>query len=292
LADLSGAQTALDAIWPRFVRDVYSGSPDMTNLATAPVISILVGVFSCGCLYLSPKWTSDELTAPAQTSYPLEVLAELDNPHGVLGVKEKHVTTPFKTFVVLEKPSPSDDWVVAYVAGNGSTVDPLAPTSPSTMATPPQPATSFARSFDQLAQAMTSARNTGRIPDDNIWRSVDPKIVPGDTMKDLEEDYRADLVTHEHQVGGYTVGAASQVFTVPAGTMECAYIYGSATFSGQVFVQPLDQSAWGPLLRSGRYSRIVVSSIRDACIVKTFSTGDVFIGMNGGVFHESGVAAP
>jgi hypothetical protein len=283
------AQSVFTSIWPRFVKDVETDNRDLLNVATAHVIGVVVGELECGCLLLSRSWTSYELTAPVQTNYPISFLVDVNNPtayHVVKGVRSK---LPFLTLVIFEKESANANWEISRIVGTGNTSPLLAPTDSESLKTTAGPSSFlFDRGFSQLVAAMDSARNTGRVPANNMWSRVGPHDQPGTILRELESDHKADLASKSPQVGGYTFSTPSAAFSTKLGYMECAYVLGTATYSGANYVQPANRSAYGPLLAPGKYMSLIIRSTRDACILSESSGFNSFIGIEGGTSSETG----
>ena len=241
-------------------------------------------------LRLYGDWTSYELTAPAQTKYPLSFLAEINNPTATIVVNGARTSAPVLTLAIFEKSSASASWVITRIVTTGNTAPWLSPTSSSTMAATPQPEPSqFVMGFSQLVAAMTSARNIGRVSPDNYWSRVGANEEPGAMFQELEGDHQADVAGHSTQVGGYTYSAPSAVFMTKLGPMECAYVLGTATYRGPNVEQPANRSAFGPFLAPGTYQSVTLESTRDACIVQETPTYEVFVGIYGGVSDAIGV---
>jgi hypothetical protein len=170
-----GAETAFQSIWPRFVNDVIHGSPGAATLAASSVLQVVIG--SCdGCLVLLPTWDSEEITAAVQTTYPAEVLIEVNNPRNVETIKKKRVAWPLETLVVLEKEGARTNWKIAYLTQFRTTALVLGPTSTASLSTSPNSRSVFAHPFSQLVQAMISARNRGGILTDNMWGMNRPEF--------------------------------------------------------------------------------------------------------------------
>jgi hypothetical protein len=294
----SEVQAALGVIWPEFVNDLIHKSPAWKKLATPSAAQVVTGYVQCLCVEISGTWKSDEITAPAQTTYPMQALVEMNN-FTTNVVKGKITPLAFDTFVVLQQASAGSPWMIAYIAGNKAAPPILNATSSSSLSTVPQPTATFAYTFNQLVDAMISARNHGTISSKNMWDNVNGQVSLGYQMQGLEEDYwtQAGTVKYEKQkhlpeereVGSYSLGAESKVFTVKGGTLLCAYVEGSATYSGQEFLQTKKNPSWGPLLAPGEYSSLLYLSTRDACIMRQSSGHDIFIGILGGTWKQTGV---
>ncbi len=251
LLGMSEAQSVFVSLWPRFVADADSDSPGIISLTTPHLLRVLTGELECGCFRLYGDWTSYELTAPAQTKYPLSFLAEINNPTATIVVNGARTSAPVLTLAIFEKSSASASWVITRIVTTGNTAPWLSPTSSSTMAATPQPEPSqFVMGFSQLVAAMTSARNIGRVSPDNYWSRVGANEEPGAMFQELEGDHQADVAGHSTQVGGYTYSAPSAVFMTKLGPMECAYVLGTATYRGPNVEQPANRSAFAPS-RSG-----------------------------------------
>jgi hypothetical protein len=291
LIGMSEAQATFKSLWPRFLHDVEFNAAGLPAIASPHLIHVLVGVAVCGCLVLGNRWTSYELTAPRQTTYPISFLAEVDDPNAFRVINGVRVAIPFITLVVFEKANAHAGWMVSRIVGNGDRSPLLASTSAESMDTTPLSTTPFARAFSQLISAMDSARNAGNVSPSNMWSRVGPNDDPGKLFAELKNDYRSDQVQHAHQVGGYTMEMPSTVFVSKGGSIECAYVLGTVTYSGSGNVQPPNRSNFGPLLAPGTYSSVTLSSTRDACVLVTPSGFNQFIGVTGGVSGATGVLA-
>jgi hypothetical protein len=282
LLSVTSAQQAFSSAWPAFVSAAGSGSSSaLSQVASPNVVDVALAIHLCGCSSWSSGYISLSMTSPVETSYPLSFAAQVSSG-----------SSPF--VAILQRDSASSPWQIAWLVSasgsatlSGSTIGMSASAGGGALSGP----------ISGLAQLFEALRTTGKAPPGNSWDSYinSPGSEPTTTAGQLISDYQASIADQRHDAVTYGASDMSPVFASRGGGfLECAEIYAQTVETpakGGVLVQPPDRSSYGPTLAPGSYSSITAFATRDACVAMTSGGSVSLVGLLGGLYDVTGVAA-
>jgi hypothetical protein len=249
-------------IWPLF--STYASEDDLAGLlsvSTEDVAHVIESTDVCGCDGLWSSYSSLEFSAPAQASYPLSFFAEVDQPDIPDG--------PVVQFLVFERQTDREPWMITYATGYGGTRHLLGTTSQ--LGSAPMAINPGSTPFVALAALFQSLRETGSALRGNLWSSSikDPGYELTEFATDLTEGYELDHGSGIDVSATYGVDDFSPDFAMPAGSLACA------TITAEVFMHRADGSPmtqtntgaiFGPLVPPGNFSTITFHEAVDTCV--------------------------
>jgi hypothetical protein len=282
LLTAASAQSAFDSTWPSFVSAANSGSSGaLDQVATPGVVDVAVAnSLSAGGAWPGSTGSVD-ISAPAETSYPLSFAAEVAGAGAPV-------------IAVLEQLSASSPWQVAWVV-SGVTQSLPGGTSTGTAASP-FGGGSFSTPIAELAEVFQALRSSGKAPAGNPWDSEisSSGSLLGTIGTSLVTDYQASVADQRHDAVSYSASNFSPIFTAGDGWLMCGEIDAQTVETpshGGVLVQPPNRSSYGPTLGPGNYSSITASATRDACVAVSSGGAVSLAGLTGGLYAVSGTAS-
>lgn len=286
LLTATGAQQAFSATWTSFAVAANSGDTATLNqLATQSVVDVVDANRACNCGQMPISFTSVDITAPAETAYPLSFAAEIDGARGANG--------PFMVVVIMHKASSAASWQVGWVAKYAGTTPTLTPGTKIGVAGPVVVLGMLTNPILLLAQLFGSLRSIGKAPAGNIWNGDlnAAGTEPSDTAGLLVAAQRAAVARHVSGSISYWATNFSPPFASASGFLECGQIEATINETparGSVLVQPPNHSVYGAMLAAGNYVSVSALEARDFCV--NVSSADVVAaaGLTGGTFSVTG----
>ena len=267
-------------IWPLFAE--YASEdylPGLLSISTQGVAQVVQAQDVCGCDEFWSQYTSVEVTALTQDSYPLSFLAEVDQKDDPDG--------PEIQMMVFERQTAAAPWLITYDMGYAGTVPLL--TSPVALGLAPTSSTPGTTPFVELASLFQSLRQTGSPLAGDIWDSLinEPDKELSDFASDLTDGYDLDESFGIDVVATFGMNDYSTAFAVPGGSMTCA------TITGEVITRPAQGSTmtnigttFGPLVPPGNYSSVTFHEAVDTCVMLVDGVYDMQ-GLSGGTYSAT-----
>ena len=275
------------SIWPAFASAAAEDNfPGLLTVASRPVAEAMEARFVCGCQTWPSSYSSLEVTAPSEPTYPLSFFAEIDQPGNPTG--------PETQLAVFEKQGPKAHWMITYIAGYGGdspTLDLPSLLNARAAADPPLP-----QDFSQLAEMFQSLRQSGQPPAGNPWdQSIyDSTHQPGDLANELIDSHQTDAAFGMIASVSYSVTSYSPSFGVDDGNVRCATLASRIVLrsaQGAYVEQPPTEGAFGSLLSPGDYSSVIEEGSLDVCLLRVGDNTTVK-GEIGGLYNADGVPYP
>jgi hypothetical protein len=274
-------------VWAEFTNAAAEDDvPGMLAVASRPVAQVMEARFVCLCQPWPSSYSSLEVTAPTEHSYPLSFFAEIDQPDNSTG--------PETQLAVFTDQDRTAHWMITYLSSYGGD-DPMLDL-PSALDAPVATDPPQATSFEQLASMFESLRQSGKPPAGNPWDWTisDSGHQPSDFADDLIDSHQTDTAFHIVSSVSYTVSSYSPSFSISLGDISCAMLTVQMSLRpahGSFLVQPSTEGAVGSLLPSGDYSSVAEQGSVDLCLVKADGTTEVQ-GVIGGLYNADGVPYP
>jgi hypothetical protein len=269
-------------IWPLFAEyaseDYLAG---LLSIATQDVAHVVQAQDVCGCDEFWSPYTSVEVTAPVQDSYPLSFFAEVDQKDNPGGAEIQ--------MLVFERQTAGEPWLITYAMGYGGTVPLL--TAPADLGSVPTSTSPSPGPFNELAALFDSVRQTGSPPAGGWWNSLinEPGKELTDFVSELADGYYIDQSLGVAPQANFGLDDLSTAFPVPGGSISCATITAEVTMApavGSSMVQTNSSSAFGPLVPPGTYSTITFHEAVDTCLVLVNGIYGMQ-GMSGGTYSAT-----
>jgi hypothetical protein len=283
------AQQAFTATWPGFATAANAGDSNvLAQLASPTAVEVAEANRACNCGQFPTVYSSVDLTAPLQKSYPLSFVAEIDGARGRFG--------PFTVVAILEQQAPKSAWYVGWVTKYVGTTRTLPAGNTVGTSRPPVVAATLATPIQLLAQLFQSVRSSGASPAGNIWSSGlgMPGTEPKDTITALMTAHSQALARHASDTVSYAASYLSPVFASATGWLECGVIGGAILETparGSVLVQPADHAAYGGDLAAGNYSSVTETDVSDFCVSVSYADVVSPSGLTGGTYSVMGKTA-
>ncbi len=281
-------RAVVQEIWPR-IAGVSTDAEfnQLPLIATPDVVDLIHSQLVCGCGLWLPTFSSLEVSAPPEPSYPLTFLAEIDQPTGANGAEIQ--------LAEFAKRSPDEPWLMVHLTGWGGTYRELV--AGASLAGEADALAPGATTFDQLADLFVTLRQSGSAEPGNPWDGT----VSGPQGNQPTVTEHHFLVNHQDDVAaGYTASASYQVVDYSpnfwTGTMDiqCATIRGRIVVipnPGVRMFQPTSQTSFGPQVPPGTYSSVTELASFEVCIDRVDATQANVVGLLGGLYSSTGASA-
>lgn len=273
------ASSVVASIWPVFVEAAAVRSRKALDLVASPdVAKVVESHWVCRCGTWPLAYSSLEVTAPPEESYPLSFLAEIDQPGDTHGASVQ--------IVVFGKRSVHAPWLITDMTGYGGLAHQLHEAAAlSARATSLVPGT---QSFVELADLFASLRESGKAPAGNLWDDTvrgNSNMEP--TAQELLDDdrYLNDRASRLHASASFSVSGYSAVFLRGSEDVQCA------TILGRVVVRPkpghlITRRDRFVGLKAGTYSSVTEHEALDVCLMRpSFAVVDV-LSIAGGIYSS------
>jgi hypothetical protein len=226
-----------------------------------------------------------EVTAPAEPTYPLSFLAEIDQQQGSEGAEIQ--------VAVFGKQSASAPWLIMYLTGYGGTQHSLYPG-----ASLSQGASQWVPGNDQfveMAKLLASERQSGAPPSGDFWDATaeDQSGEIAEVADNLRQTFQDDKGSGLQASADFYVANYSPIFSAGLYGARCAEIIGRVIVTSDhsaPVVQPRSQVAFGPLA-PGDYSSVTEMDVYQVCMDQQGAGYTFAIGLAGNTYSFLGVRA-
>jgi hypothetical protein len=274
--------------WIPFVDAMNGGGlAMMKQVATPSTVQAMIGYLSCGCSPWSPTPLTYNFGAPIETKYPLYFYAEMQDNQSTDG-------SPITLEIEFTKATAKSPWLVANAGGYSG--DSMLITK-----------TSGANFYFNAKSKAPLPLQDGPVALDNYFQEIDSTGVipplPTHWYSDAVLESDASQAASAYQLNK-TQGLTQQVthtiteMSPPIGLGRGAVIFATqaihetVTSNGTHLIkQPTDQSAFGPGLPPGSYSKVIFDSTNDICIFENSQGVFQMLTNTGGTYSTKWVRA-
>lgn len=261
----------------------YASAGELSRIATPGVVDLMISRQVCGS-WPAP-YSSLEVTAPTEPTYPLSFLAEVDQQHGSQGAQIQ--------VAVFGKRSASAPRLIMYLTGYGGSLHSLYPGASLSQGDP-----QWVPGNDQfvdMAKLLASERRSGAPPSGDLWDATaeEQSGEIAEVADNLRQTYQDDQGSGLHASADFYVANYSPIFSAGSYGAQCAEIIGRVVVTSDhsaPVVQPHSQVAFGPLA-PGDYSSVTEMDVYQVCMDQQGAGYKFAIGLMGDAYSFSGIPA-
>jgi len=260
----------------------YASASELSRIAAPGVVDLMISRQICGCGSWPAAYSSLEVTAPTEPTYPLSFLAEIDQQHDSEGAQIQ--------VAVFGKQSASAPWLIMYLTGYGGSQHSLYPGASLSQGAPQWvPAN---EQFVEMAKMLASERQSGAPPSGDFWDATaeEQSGEIAEVADNLRQTYQDDQGSGLQASADFYVANYSPIFSAGLYGAECAEIIGRVLVTSDhssPVVQSHSQVAFGPLA-PGDYSSVTEMDVYQVCMDQQGAHYTFAIGLMGNTYSFSG----
>jgi hypothetical protein len=262
---------------------LYATAGELSRIASPGAVDLMISRRVCGCGSWPAAYSSLEVTAPLEPTYPLSFLAEIDQQHDSAGAQIQ--------VAIFGKQSASAPWLIMYLSGYGGSERSLY--RGTLLSQEPPRLLPGAQPFVSMAELLASERQTGAPPRGDFWDSnaEEGSGEIADVADNLRETYDDDQNAGLQASADFYVANYSPAFSAGSYGAQCAEIIGRVLVTSKYstpVVQPQSGTAFGPLA-PGNYSSVTEMDVYELCMDQRTTDYVFAIALSGNTYSFAGV---